>query len=360
MVNVFGIDKTTLVNIQINEIDLQHLYYLQTVGRNISINEAKDGKGFDIPLTNGSIGSFSYIKIIDNFLFLDLTIGCINNKKCRVYYTKINLSSSIANNVSNLFPLSVGDYKAKLNNLTDYFKQLYHIDLSFENSRFEEIEINRTFETNYLFEEYTPIFDTLVDYMPQSRFKYKALYGECIGQPNTPTTYEFLTKKRQKNNKSAKRLKIYDKSKEQRIRKIDIGEKQYIRFEYVLREEQITNNLSTNEVAKLTDEAMLSFFIDSINKDVFNTLDIADNKITIQLTKLYKEIKAEYKRGFLREFFHRATHIAYDPQQIEQVALTDMKKNYHYQRNKKLLYSIMPNTNINEKIAELKDKLLKP
>lgn len=360
MVNVFGIDKTTLVNIQINEIDLQHLYYLQTVGRNISINEAKDGKGFDIPLTNGSIGSFSYIKIIDNFLFLDLTIGCINNKKCRVYYTKINLTSSIANNVSNLFPLSVGDYKAKLNNLTDYFKQLYHIDLSFENSRFEEIEINRTFETNYLFEEYTPIFDTLVDYMPQSRFKYKALYGECIGQPNTPTTYEFLTKKRQKNNKSAKRLKIYDKSKEQRIRKIDIGEKQYIRFEYVLREEQITNNLSTNEVAKLTDEAMLSFFIDSINKDVFNTLDIADNKITIQLTKLYKEIKAEYKRGFLREFFHRATHIAYDPQQIEQVALTDMKKNYHYQRNKKLLYSIMPNTNINEKIAELKDKLLKP
>lgn len=360
MVNVFGIDKTTLVNIQINEIDLQHLYYLQTVGRNISINEAKDGKGFDIPLTNGSIGSFSYIKIIDNFLFLDLTIGCINNKKCRVYYTKINLSSSIANNVSNLFPLSVGDYNAKLNNLEDYFKQLYHIDLSFENSRFEEIEINRTFETNYLFEEYTPIFDTLVDYMPQSRFKYKALYGECIGQPNTPTTYEFLTKKRQKNNKSAKRLKIYDKSKEQRIRKIDIGEKQYIRFEYVLREEQITNNLSTNEVAKLTDEAMLSFFIDSINKDVFNTLDIADNKITIQLTKLYKEIKAEYKRGFLREFFHRASHIAYDPQQIEQVALTDMKKNYHYQRNKKLLYSIMPNTNINEKIAELKDKLLKP
>lgn len=360
MVNVFGIDKTTLVNIQINEIDLQHLYYLQTVGRNISINEAKDGKGFDIPLTNGSIGSFSYIKIIDNFLFLDLTIGCINNKKCRVYYTKINLTSSIANNVSNLFPLSVGDYKAKLHNLEDYFKQLYHIDLSFENSRFEEIEINRTFETNYLFEEYTPIFDTLVDYMPQSRFKYKALYGECIGQPNTPTTYEFLTKKRQKNNKSAKRLKIYDKSKEQRIRKIDIGEKQYIRFEYVLREEQITNNLSTNEVAKLTDEAMLSFFIDSINKDVFNTLDIANNKITIQLTKLYKEIKAEYKRGFLREFFHRASHIAYDPQQIEQVALTDMKKNYHYQRNKKLLYSIMPNTNINEKIAELKDKLLKP
>lgn len=360
MVNVFGIDKTTLVNIQINEIDLQHLYYLQTVGRNISINEAKDGKGFDIPLTNGSIGSFSYIKIIDNFLFLDLTIGCINNKKCRVYYTKINLTSSIANNVSNLFPLSVGDYKAKLHNLEDYFKTLYRIDLSFENSRFEEIEINRTFETNYLFEEYTPIFDTLVDYMPQSRFKYKALYGECIGQPNTPTTYEFLTKKRQKNNKSAKRLKIYDKSKEQRIRKIDIGERQYIRFEYVLREEQITNNLSTNEVAKLTDEAMLNFFIDSINKDVFNTLDIADNKITIQLTKLYKEIKSEFKRGYLREFFHRASHIAYDPQQIEQVALTDMKKNYHYQRNKKLLYSIMPNANINEKIAELKDKLLKP
>ena len=105
---------------------------------------------------------------------------------------------------------------------------------------------------------------------------------------------------------------------------------------------------------------MLSFFIDSINKDVFNTLDIADNKITIQLTKLYKEVKAEFKRGFLREFFHRASHIAYDPQQIEQVALTDMKRNRHYQKNKKLLYSIMPNTNINEKIAELKDKLLKP
>lgn len=358
MINAFGIDKTTLVNIQINEIDLEHLYYLQSIGRNISINEAKDNKGFDIPLTNGSIGSFSYIKIIDNFLFLDLTIGCINNKKCRVYYTKINLTSSIANNVSNLFPLLVGDYNAKLHNLEDYFKQLYHIDLSFENSRFEEIEINRTFESNYLFEEYTPIFDTLADYMPQSRYKYKALYGECVGQPNTPTTYEFQTKKRKRTNKSAKRLKIYDKSKEQRIKKIEIADKQYIRFEYVLREEQIENNLSTNEVAKLTDEAMLSFFIDSINKDVFNTLDIADNKITIQLTKLYKEVKAEFKRGYLREFFHRASHIAYCNEQIEQIALADMKLNNNYKRNKTLLNSIVPPTNTTKKIAELKTKLL--
>lgn len=356
MVNLFGIDKTTLVNIQINKIDLEHLYYLQTVGRNISINEAKDGKGFDIPLTDGSIGSFSYIKIIDNFLFLDLTIGCINNKKCRVYYTKINLTSSIANNVSNLFPLLTGDYIAKLHNLEDYFKQLYHIDLTFENSRFDEIEINKTIEANYTFEEYEPIFKALIDYMPTSRFYHKALYGECDG--GNFTTYEFFTKKRKRTNKPAKRLKIYDKSKEQRIKKIDIGDKQYIRFEYVLRDEQIEKNLSTNEVAKLTDENMILFFTESIQKDVFDTLNKADKDIHNQLEQLYKQVKLELKRGYLREFFHRASHIAYTTEQIEAIALTDMKKNKHYSRNKSLLLTAMPTTNINEKIDELRYKLL--
>ena len=355
--SLFGIDKSSLGNVIINSIDDDYLRTLQSQGADITINETING-GFELPLTNGSTKQYTLIKIIDNFLFIDFTIGVINNKDFKVYYTTLNLSSSIADNVANLKPLLYGEYKSKLKVLEDYFLSMYHIDLSLEDTYFKEIEINKTLiDTKYSFEDYNTLFDTLQAYMNPKQYKVKDKYGLVTSDTNNYfSTFEFATSKRKKTKKSAKRLKIYDKRLE--LSKRQIGIDTYaIRFEYVLREEQITKNLGTNKVHNLNDTILLDFYESNITKDVFETLDKAIKDQNKQLVQMYQDVKSNMKRGYLREFFHRASHIAIDQEQVEAIALADMKKSGNYKKNKALLESIVPQHNL-DKLEELKELLL--
>lgn len=353
---MYGIDKSEVRNITIEAVNLRLLRHNTKAIFNVS--ESQDSYIVKV------IGSDDHLQldrlyIKDNYMFNDLTLDFkYNSLGVKVYYVSLDITiNTKGNSENNLRPLSVSEYRNKLNNIRDYLISMYGVYISFNNgekghSRLRSIELNITSKMDHKFEDYKVLFEairqernikTYPNYVPHEN---KLKYG----------THYFYSKSIE--------LKFYDKTQQLydsfKIR-VD-GE--YMRIEYTLNGyDKIKEKLGTDDPFSLTDEQIISFLDESIENDVFKPIQKYINKTNKALAKKYREIKKQYKRGYIREFAHYCNSKdseIFDIEQCFEIVKRDMiKSNSHnYTYNKKLIDSIMSQSLKHnfEKLEELKAK----
>lgn len=344
---LYGIDKSELRNITIESIDLEALRRSSAVF-NISQSEIAQ----PVQLHN----SEDYIRldrlyIADEELFDSFALDYKKERSARAYYTSMNLAikkKKVKQN--NLLPQSLDQYRQKLETIREYLIHNYGVYVSFTDSRFKKIELNITAEMKYDFEDYKVLFEAIRQERNLKIYPNSSTYESSL----KTGTYYYSSKSQE--------LKFYNKSKELwDCFKIQVDDK-IMRLEYKLTGfDKIADKLGTDKPLDLTDEAIVSFLNESIKEDVFKPIQKYIDKTDKQLVKKYKQIKKQYKRGFIREFAHycnaKDTDI-FDMQQVLDIAKRDINKSNNGSKNRKLIDSIMsPTLKYNlDKFAEFKVK----
>lgn len=345
----WGIDKTILAGLIIEEVDLEKLRSSITNESKSIIDIVQDLRFMTCKMA-GSDESIAIrkLRIVDEVLFNSFTIDFKKSKQQIIPYTILDVSIDSKEKVGNLKPMNYQEYILKLENIKNYLASRYGIYVSFEEARFKSIELNETSVMDYQFYDYEFIFKAVVNNRNHNKYSKFSKMGD--GYYDEHSTI-YVSSKYQE-------LKIYDKTKQMKaVYKMDI-EPNTMRIEYTLEGKAVANYLGSNKIKDLSDDTIKKFLNDSIKADIFNAMDKELKTTNKELTKLYQEVKSSMKRGYLREFFHRASHIALDQAQVEAIALQDMKKSGHYKKNKALLESIIPNQHNMDKIEEFKSKFI--
>lgn len=336
---MFGIDKTELRNIKVEAIDLNTLKY------NLKAICSLSDHGYNTKEYNtDNFIELDRIFIQDNFLFDSFRLDFKKDKGSKIYYTSLKMTiNTKERSQSNLQPLSVSEYLNKLQSIKDYLAQIYGVYIDLTEAKFYEIEINITDKMQFEFEEYKLLFEAIrlkrnqkiyPNYVPHEK---RLKYG----------THKIYSK--------VMELKFYNKTKQLYDEfKIQVDSK-YMRLEYTLKGyDKINEKLGTTSPYKLSQDTLKYFLNQSIKTDVFKPINDyidASNKI---LTKLYRNVKKQHKRGYIREFSHKANArntLIFDIQQVLDIIKTDAQKSKNYSKYKKTVYDIMSD--------ELKDNFKK-
>ena len=329
---MYGIDKSEIRNIIIESIDFNVLRNNQKVVYNVSQSELAQiiklhGKDEYIRLDR--------LYIPDDELFNSFTMDYKKDMGTRGYYTSLDLAIKPKKGKQhNLIPMTLEQYKDKLETIRQYLINKYGVYINYEDSRIHYIELNITQMMNYQFKDYYYLFEAIKN----NRNKKKYLKYSYVGEDNIETFELFHKRKTQV-------MKFYDKTKQlYDCFRIQVDNK-YMRLEYSLTGyDKIKQVLGTDKVQDLTEDTIRSFLNDSISSDVFTPIQKYIDKTNKELTKKYKEIKKQYKRGFIREFAHycnkKDTDI-FDMNQVLEIAKKDIRKSNNAAKNKRLIDSIM-------------------
>lgn len=346
---MYGIDKSEIRNIIIESIDFQVLRSNQKVVYNVSQSE--------LAQVIKVHGKDEYMKldrlyIPDDELFNSFTMDYKKDMGTRGYYTSLDLAiKPKKGREPNLIPMTLEQYKDKLETIRQYLINKYGVYISYEDSRIYYIELNITQMMKYKFGDYYYLFEAIKN----NRNKKKYLKYSYTGEGNIET-FELFHKRR------TQVMKFYDKTKQlYDCFRIQVDNK-YMRLEYSLTGyDKIKQLLGSDKIQDLTDDSIRSFLNESINSDVFTPIQKHIDKTNIELAKKYQEIKKQHKRGYLRQFANycnsRDTDI-FDIEQIYNICHKDMSQHNHYKRNKTMIEGIISMTlgNSFEKFREFKDK----
>ena len=329
-----GIDKSEIRNITIESIDLNKLRASNAV---FTLSDSVVAQPVRLHNSDDII-KLDRLYISNNKLFESFNLDYKIERMARVYYTTLNLAVKSKNKkLHNLIPMSCDRYRSKLNIIKDYLANNYGIYISFTEARFRKIELNITESMAYEFEDYTVLFEAI------RKERNLKVY------PNSSTYESYLKTGTYYYSSKCQELKFYNKSKEMAdYFKIKLDDNKIMRLEYKLTGyDKIANKLGTDKVMELTDEAIATFLNESIALDVFKPIEKYIDKTNKQLTKKYKELKKQYKRGFIREFAHYANSKdaeVFDMQQVLDIAKRDINRSNHGSKNRKLIDSIMSPT----------------
>lgn len=140
-------------------------------------------------------------------------------------------------------------------------------------------------------------------------------------------------------------LKFYNKTKQlYDAFKIKIDSK-YMRLEYTLKGyDKINEKLETTSPYKLTTDILINFLNQSIEADVFKPIQKYIEESGKKLNKMYRNIKKQRKRGFIREFAHKSNArdtMIFDVEQVLDIVKKDTNKDGNYSRYKKTICDIV-------------------
>lgn len=331
---MYGIDKSEIRNIIIESIDFQVLRNSQKAIYNISQSEL--AQVVRVHNTNQYI-KLDRLYIPDDELFNSFTMDYKNDMGARTYYSSLDLAlKPKKGRKHNLTPMSTKQYLNKLEEIKEYLRAKYGVYISYNDSRIHYIELNITDTMEYSFNDYYYLFEAIKDNRNRKKYSKYSLIGS-----DRIETFEMFPKK------GAQVLKFYDKTKQlYDCFKIQINN-EYMRLEYSLTGyEKIKQSLGTDRLQDLTDDKIISFLNDSIKSDVFEPINKHIAITNKALLKKYKELKKQYKRGYIREFAHYCNSKEsdmFDVKQCLDIVKKDMtkskSKNHSY--NKKLIDSII-------------------
>lgn len=346
-----GIDRTELRNIEVNKIDVDRLLQSDDTQISFTNNEL----GYLVHTTTGEAKRVDRLVVKDGFMFNSFRLGYKKMDGVRNYYAILDITiATKEGNSDNLVALNVSEYKNKLNNIKSYMQRIYGIYLDVSEARFNTIELNVTNEMMYPFHEYTRIFEAVRKKRNHKKYPVVGIIEKELHNE----TYIFSNKG------STNQLKLYNKTEQLaycfRIHK----KEQFLRFEYRLRTyDLIQNRLGTDKVSELTDQNIRDFLSKSIQEDIFEPVSKYISSSNTQLKKLYREIKAKHKRGYIRQFAQYSSQEQIeilDMEQVIAIAKKDMTKSNNYTKNYKVIDEVMPSIlkQNYEKLDELKDKFL--
>lgn len=328
---MYGIDKTELRNIYIESIDLDRLKASDAV---FSLSDSPIAQ--PVMLHNSDdIIKLDRLYISNDKLFESFTLDYKIQRMVRIYYTTLNLAVKLKNKkLHNLIPMNCDRYKSKLNIIKEYLANNYGIYISFTEARFRKIEINITESMDYEFEDYRVLFEAI------RKERNLRVY------PNSSTYESYLKTGTHYYSSKTQELKFYNKSREMNdYFKIKLDDHKIMRLEYKLTGyDKIADKLGTDKVLELTDEAIADFLNESVAVDVFKPIKKYIAKTNKALTKKYKQIKKQCKRGYIREFANYCNSLdaeIFDIQQVLDIAKGDIVKSNNTTRNKKIIDSII-------------------
>ena len=345
-----GIDRTELRNIRVDCIDIDKLRATDS-----RISFTNNELGYIVHTTTGETKRVDRLVIKDNYMFNSFRLDFKKMKGDRNYYTILDVTIATKEGESdNLRPLNISEYRNKIKNIKNYIRDFYGVFLDISEARFNTIELNVTNEMVYSFHEYTRIFEAVRKKRNHKKYpvvgiKEKKLQYETYIFSNKSLTNE---------------LKLYNKTAQLAYCFSIYKKENYIRFEYRLNSyELIENRLGTSKVSELTDKAIRDLLSKSIREDIFKPVEAYINDSNKKLDKMYKNLKKQYKRGYIRQFAQYSSQLEMpilDMEQVIAIAKKDMNKSNNYSKNYKVIDEVMPDVLKNNlvKLDELKEKFI--
>lgn len=294
---MFGIDFTSVGSIRYIYIeDIEYLLEHQDVSvytKNGEISILKDLKGKEL----------NYSTIIiepKSKKFKKLTIGSKLDKKIKKDYIILDLSIA-EDGESNLIPLTLLDYRRKLESIGNYILEEYKILLNLEECSFRRLEINNTIELDDEFKQYKDIVTVIADLSPR-RYE-QGHYKNGNKLVNGIVLF----------NKSQE-WKIYDKTQQlEDVYKIKV-DRNFLRIEIVLlTPKKIKDVFGTTSIYEITEEQLKDYFIKMIEKDLFKAFDKYIKNSNKELLKIAKEEQEKDIKKWVRGFFLRSFKLKYKP-----------------------------------------------
>ena len=327
---MFGIDKTELRNIKVEAIDLNVLKFNPKIMFNLASDNGYSVKEYG---SNKTI-QLDRIYIKDNYLFNVFRLDYKKDRGSKIYYTSLDITINTKENTrNNVNPLSVSEYIDKINNIKDYLKDRYGIYIYLQDCRFHEIEINITEFMEYEFEEYKLLFEAI-------RLKRNQKVYPCYSPIEKHLKYGT-----HKVYSKVMELKFYNKTKQvYDAFKIQI-DSNCMRLEYTLKGyDKIKDKLGTTSPFDLTMDTLRSFLNESVKTDVFKPIEAYINESNKKLIKMYRNVKKQNKKGYIKEFTHKANSkdsVIFDMNQVLDIIKTDAQKSKNYSKYKKIVNEIM-------------------
>lgn len=293
---MFGIDFTSVGSIKyIYFEDIQYLL----AHDDVSVY-TKHGEMSVIEDINRNELKYSTIIIQPkNKMFKKLTIGSKVDKEFKKDYIVLELSVAEVGG-HNLKPITLEEYRLKLEKIRQYILEEYKILLSFKEATFRTLEINNTIKLVYEVKEYKKILSMIADFAPK-RYE-QALYKN--GKRLITGIVLF--------NKSNE-YKLYDKTEQiEKVYKIKI-DGNYLRIEIsLLNPKKIKDVFGTTKIHEITEEQLKEYYLKMIEKDLFKTFDKYIKDSNKELLKIAKEEQEKDIKKWVRMFFLRSFKLKYE------------------------------------------------
>lgn len=296
---MFGIDFTTVGSIRYYYFE--DIHYLEN-HKKVSVYQ-KNGEIRSISDVKGQELNYTTIIIEDNVQFKKLTIGCKTEGKGEKKYIKdyIKLEMSVAEHGGhNLKPLSMEEYKEKLEEVRQYILKEYKIALNFNLATFRDLEINNTIELILPVSYYKDILLLIAELAPKR-------YKEDIckdGNRRLNGIYLF-------NNSQS--YKLYDKTKQLLdVYKIKI-DGNFLRIEIgLLTSKKIKEVFGTTVINEITTDMLKEYYIKMVTKDLFKRFDKYIKDGNKELKLVAEQEKERDIKKWIRSFYLKSFSLRYE------------------------------------------------
>lgn len=357
----FGLDKHTLGNLKIRYIDFEKLECKSNVKR-IYENDIL----VSIPDRNtGEVRTFSSITVSDDKIFNKLLLGAKKlgeNESGNIVREYVILDVYVGGeSKNNLKPLALKELELKYKEILSYIEDEYGICLTMKEAKYTSLEINRTFNVDRDIKEYQPFLELLPKLCPR---RYRQ--GPNVQHNPDDGLIRFVSF-----DSGVMRIKIYDKRKQLKMRKVADLKDLYLRFEVCLNtDDKIKAVFGTNNINEITEEMLEEYFKKVLKEDIFDRFDEYMKVSNKALEKEKKRLKKEAPKSWTRDLFGRMDvpvkydkknfDMVYDIEQVKEVIKKDVKDNYS--RTIKRCSSVMVGHEHKKNnliiVDEIKEKLL--
>lgn len=288
-------------------------------GKIISIRDVADLIHRDVLMRNNDRmmyetdygDEFSYLRIADDKWIHQLKVGVTGFGK---QYT--NLQMGIFNDVcpklGNLICNTVDDYHYQIQKVEDYLMEEYGILASFDESKINMIELNRTFEIDYPFSDYHRILRLLIAEMP------KMNVVSFFGQTNTNKkyfdekvenigTYSAWSKQKKSKSDQYRKITFYDKGNQVKV--LVMGN--LMRVELMIKgAKNIRSAFGTDSFFSITQEQIDNYFMEQMQKLIVVPMErwkANRNRYVLKLIKeeYEKEINNSWQVNVLRKLMNK-------------------------------------------------------
>ena len=299
---MFGIDKRNYGTL---DIARTHDFEKLRSHNNVSFNTRGDMmKLYD--QNTGEVFEFESINVKNDDRFNYLQIGLKKEKGFLKEYAKLEVFvEDDDKGTSNLKPLSRAETIKQLEELLEYIKDKYGLNLGCRNAKYTYLEINKTIKLEEDVELYRNVLEYF-SYVAPARYTRKQINRDGLNLLNLIAL----------ENNSVK-VKLYNKTKQLReYKKIEV-EGNYLRIEVCLKDSRkIKNAFGTTEINNISDAMMWEYFLNVIKKDLFDKLEKQLEKAKPKLKKELKLQKEEDKKKYPKIFLLSAYSLNYEKSEI--------------------------------------------
>ena len=301
---MFGIDFTGIGSIKYEYIE--DVNYLKNhadvrIFTEMAKNKSKKDIKCSVEDRKGKELTFSTLIIEPkNKIFKKLIIGAkSDNKEFKKDYIKMELSVA-EEEKHNLKPLSLLEYRILLEKIRLYVLEEYKMALTFKESTFTSLEINKTIKLELPVKEYKHILQLIGDLSPK-RYE-QALYRNQNKLVTGIVLYN-----------NSMEYKMYNKTEQlEEIYKIKI-EGNYLRIEIsLLNSKKIKSVFGTTKIYEITEEQLKEYYIKAVEKDLFKPILKYIKQSNKELLVLAQKEQDKDIKKWVSGFFLNSYKLKYD------------------------------------------------